>query len=154
MFFSICIFRPSPWYTISSISYQNISNRIFLCRLVASCCILCPDVSRCVQCAFNSSAVFPRAKASGCAKKLDINSSWLDTGSPSRPHKQHMDNVKNVDTTIPTIPTIDGPFPELQNIVACAKDSKGMLTNIAGLHHTALHALPSCWWDSENFWSQ
>lgn len=35
--------------------------------------------------AFNSSAVFPRAKASGWAKKLDISSSWLDTGSPSRP---------------------------------------------------------------------
>ena len=36
MLFSICIFRPSPSYTISSIS-----NRI-LCRLVASCVQMCP----------------------------------------------------------------------------------------------------------------
>ena len=37
--------------------------------------------------AVSSSAVFPNARASGCAKKLDINSSWFDTGSPSRPHR-------------------------------------------------------------------
>ena len=34
------------------------------------------------KCLWPPWSVFPKASASGCAKKFDISSSWFETGSP------------------------------------------------------------------------